>query len=111
VSRILIGIVVGYSMIGMAAAASAPALSPVPSEHLISGTLTAIAGTILTIKTKSGIAKADISQAKQGQRIGVPLDVGLPVTVQGQMIEGNGSLLATAVTRAKPDPSMWPADR
>ena len=92
----------------LASAVAAPA-----SPYLVSGTLTAVSGSTLTLRTRTGRVKTiDVSQAKQNRRVGAfPLKVGAALTVLGSMIEGNGALLATAVVRAKGSSGdLWPPD-
>jgi hypothetical protein len=91
----------------LASAVAAPA-----SPHLISGILTAVSGSTLTVTTRGGkSATIDASQAIQNQRLGAPLEVGIPLTALGSTIEANGALLATAVIRAKGHSGgLWPPD-
>jgi hypothetical protein len=90
---------------------SAPVTSP-DSPHLITGTLTAIDRSTLTLKTRTGKSvKIDDAQAIRDERVGTPLNVGIPLTVQGSLIEGTGALQATAITRAKGTGELWPSDR
>ena len=91
----------------LASAVAAPA-----SPHLVSGTLTAVSGSTVTLRTRKGRATTiDVSQAKQNQRVGTPLKVGKALTVLSSMIEGNGALLATSVVRAKGSSGkLWPPD-
>ena len=91
----------------LASAVAAPA-----SPYLVSGTLTAVSGSTLTLRTRTGQQTTiDVSQAKQNRRVGAPLKVGTPFTAFGSMIEGNGALLATSVVRAKGSSGdLWPPD-
>jgi len=91
----------------LASAVAAPA-----SPYLISGTLTAVSGSTLTLLTRRGQRiTIDVSQAKQNRRVGAPPKVGVPFTVLGSKIEGNGALLATSVVRAKGSSgALWPPD-
>jgi len=79
------------------------------SSHLITGTLQVIDRSTLTLQTRTGKSvKIDDALA----RVGVPLSVGTPLTVQGSMIEGNGALQATSIVRAKGSTcELWPQDR
>ena len=90
-----------------------PALVSTPaSTHLITGTLIAIDQFTLTLKTRSGKSvKIDDAQAIQNERVGIPLNIGTPLTVQGSLIEGTGALQATVITRAKGTGELWPSDR
>ena len=91
----------------LASAVAAPA-----SPYLVSGTVTAVSESTLTLRTRIGRAIAiDLSQVKQNRRVGVPLKVGAALTALGSMIEGNGALLATSVVRAKGSSGeLWPPD-
>jgi hypothetical protein len=92
----------------LASAVAAPA-SPI----LVSGTVTAVSGSTLTLRTRKGRGMTiDLSQAKQNRRVGAfPLKVGVALTALGSMIEGNGALLATSVVRAKGSSGkLWPPD-
>jgi hypothetical protein len=83
------------------------------SSHLITGTLQVIDRSTLTLQTRTGKSvKIDDALAVRNQRVGVPLRVGIPLTVQGSMIEGNGALQATSIVRAKGSTGeVWPSDR
>ena len=89
-----------------------PMVAPA-SPHLVSGILRAIDQSTLTLQTRTGKSvKIDDAQAVQNQRVGVPLSIGIALTVQGSMIEGTGALLATSIVRAKGTTGeMWPPDR
>ena len=91
----------------LASAVAAPA-----SPLLVSGTVTAVSGSTLTLRTRRGRAIAiDVSQVKQNRRVGGPLKEGAALTALGSMIEGNGALLATSVVRAKGSSGdLWPPD-
>ncbi|HUB63511.1 MAG TPA: hypothetical protein VL996_03555, partial [Methylocella sp.] len=102
------------------AAKVAPKLALQPNQvaspgslHLISGTVTAIDRSILTLQTRTGKSvKIDDAQAVRNDRVVAPLSVGLPLTVRGSLIEGNGALLATVIGRAKgTSGELWPQDR
>jgi hypothetical protein len=92
-------------------AASAP-VAP-RSGHLVSGTIAAVDPSMLTLQTRTGESvKIDYAQAAKNERIGPPLDLGTPLTVQGSIIETNGALQATSIVRAKGQTGeLWPADR
>jgi hypothetical protein len=91
---------------------STPVASP-DSPHIVTGTLRAIDRSTLTLQTRTGKSvKIDDAQAVQNQRVGAPLSLGIPLTVQGSSIEGNGALLATSILRAKGSTGeLWPQDR
>lgn len=99
-------------MASQAAAQPSPLVAPT-STHLVSGILTAIDRSTLTLQTRSGKSvKIDDAQAVQNQRVGAPLSAGIPLTVQGSTIEGNGALLAISIVRAKGTAGeLWPPDR
>jgi len=80
---------------------------------MISGIISAIDTSILTLKTRDGKSvKIDDSQAAKNERIGLPLKVGIPVTAQGSVIEGSGALEAVSIVRAKgTSGELWPPDR
>ena len=103
---------------GAPAVASSTASQPAPvaspdSPHLITGTLIAIDRSTLTLQTRTGKSvKIDDAQAIRDERVGTPLNVGIPLTVQGSLIEGTGALQATSIVRAKGSTGeMWPSDR
>lgn len=79
-------------------------------SHQISGTVLAIDQSIVTLKSRSGKSeKVDAALASQNEKVGVPLSVGIPLTVQGSLIEGNGALQATSIMRAKGTTGeLWP---
>lgn len=89
-----------------------PIVAPA-SPHLVSGILRAVDRSILTLEMRTGKSvKIDDAQAIGNRQVGVPLNIGIPLTVQGSMIEGNGALLATSIVRAKGTTGeMWPPDR
>jgi Domain of unknown function (DUF5666) len=96
--------------------AGAPAVKPVlprlairaPSE--VTGTITAIAGSVLTIRTRTGQSvQVDDSDAVRHQQTTVLL-VGHPVDVRGTY-DANRVLHAQAIVRAKPSPAAWRLDR
>jgi len=91
---------------------ASPVAAPA-SSHLITGTLQVIDRSTLTLQTRTGKSvKINDALAVQNQRVGVPLSVGTPLTVQGSMIEGNGALQATSIVRAKGSSGeLWPPDR
>jgi hypothetical protein len=91
----------------LASAVAAPA-----SPYLVSGTLTAVSTSAVTLRTRKGRAiTIDLSQAKQNLRVPVHMKVGGALTALGSMIEGNGALLATSVFRPKGHSGdLWPPD-
>lgn len=86
------------------------ALAISPAAHSTSGTIISISGTIVTVKTRTGMARVDITAADKANQVTLPLTVGKPITAIGNQ-NGGGVLLATAVSRAKPQNQFWPADR
>jgi hypothetical protein len=91
----------------------ASTIAPLPSLHAISGTFQKVSGSILTLTTRNGIsATIDASQAARNEQIGTPLNVGIPLTVQGSSIDPKtGALLADSIIRAKDSPALWPPDQ
>ena len=87
-------------------------VASLPSPHVISGTLLAVSGSTLTLRTRTGkSAKIDASQALADERVQAPLSVGTPFTVQGTSLTGSGALLATSIVRAKGSSgNLWPPD-
>jgi hypothetical protein len=81
-----------------------------PTGHSTSGVIVSINGSLFTVKTRTGMARIDISAATANHRVGQPLAVGLPITALGDQI-GGGALLATSISRAKSQNQFWPADR
>jgi hypothetical protein len=84
-------------------------IASLDSRHVISGTLLAVDGTTLTLQTRNGKSvKIDDSQAAKNEQIGTPLDVGIPLTVQGSLFNAIG-LQATSIVRAKGSSGeLWP---
>ena len=79
---------------------------------MISGTLLAVNGETLTLRTGAGkTATVDASPAFQNERVTGPLKVGTPYTAQGMTFDASGALVATAIGRAKPSSGLWPLDR
>lgn len=80
------------------------------APHEVTGTLLAISGAQLTLRTRSGkLVRVDDSNAVRRERSAV-LVVGEPFTAGGTYDAG-GVLHATVIVRAKPSPAMWPPDR
>src|SRR5271166_1084897 len=95
----------------ISSASIASAVAPA-SAHTISGTLVAISGETLTLRTRAGkTATIDASGALRNERVTGPLMVGTPYTAQGTTFDTSGALLATAIGRAKPSSGLWPSDR
>ena len=97
-----------------AVAQTASQLSPVASPsspHVVTGTLLAIDGSILTLETREGkTAKIDDSQAAANEQVGA-LKVGIPFTVEGSSLTATGALVATSIYRAKGSSGdLWPPD-
>jgi hypothetical protein len=104
----------GHPFSAAQAAAMVPKsqVAPLSSPYVVSGTLVGASGSTLTLKTRSGkSAKADISQAVRGRKLGVPLTPGTPLTVVGSSLNSAGELVAAAVVRAKGSSGkLWPPD-
>ena len=101
-----------FGIAGTGATPLASAVAAPASPHLVSGTVTAVSGTTVTLRTRTGRATTiDVSQASRNLRIKGPLKVGAALTALGSMIEGNGALLATSVVHAKGSSGdLWPPD-
>jgi len=102
--------------LGIATPVIQPSAATAPARiggaaHLVSGVITAINGPILTLQTRSGHSKVDDAQAIANERASLAMSIGMPITVQGKIIEGNGALQATAIVRAKPSNQFWPPDQ
>jgi hypothetical protein len=98
------------AMLGLAAMllGAAPALAD-PLAKQVSGTVQAIDGSVVTLLTRSGsTVRIDASPALVAQRVAL-LVIGGPVSVVGTL-DGAGMLQASAISRAKASPSLWPAD-
>ena len=66
--------------------------------HMISGTLTAVNGETLTLRTRAGkTTTIDASGALQNEKVTGPLNLGTPFTAQGMTFDASGALLATAI--------------
>lgn len=99
------------AMLGLAAMLPgvAPALAA-PSEHQVSGIVQSVAGSTLTLLTRSGsVVQVDAGPALAAHRV-ASLVIGGPVSAVGTL-DGSGVLQAAAVSRAKASPALWPADR
>ena len=97
-----------------APAAEATPLSVAPdSAHSVTGVLTEVSGSALTLQTRSGKnVTVDFSQASQNQHIQGPLTVGKPFIAVGSSTNAAGGLIATSILRAKSKSSqLWPPDR
>jgi hypothetical protein len=64
------------------------------------------------LKTRAGkSAKVDASQVISGHKVGVPLNPGAVLTVQGSALSSTGELEATGIVRAKGrSGKLWPPD-
>jgi hypothetical protein len=106
----------GLSPGGAAKSASAvPRPRPPPTElpaggHEIFATIKTVAGSNLTVATRTGkLLRVDAAKAIEArQRIVLLVDE--PVRVLGSY-DSAGILRATSITHAKPSPKGWPADR
>ena len=97
---------------GAPIASAAVASALVQPGHTISGTLIAVNGEALTLRTRTGNSVTiDASAAFQNERVTGPLKVGSPYTAQGMTFDASGALLTTAIARAKVTPGLWPLDR
>jgi hypothetical protein len=87
-------------------------VAPLDSPRVLSGTLIEANGTTLTLKTRAGkSAKVDASQVINGHKVGVPLNPGVVLTVQGSALSSTGELEATGIVRAKGrSGKLWPPD-
>lgn len=83
--------------------------APIGAPHEITGTLVAVNGAQITLRTRMGsLAFLDDSVAVRNERTAV-LVVGEPFTAEGTYV---GSILhAVVVVRAKPSSLAWPMDR
>jgi hypothetical protein len=91
----------------------APLVGALPATtgfpHEITGTLVAINGAQLTLRTRTGkIVRVDDSIAMRQERSAV-LVLGEPFTAGGTY--NGGALDAAVIWRAKPSPAMWSTDR
>jgi hypothetical protein len=90
----------------------ASAVAAPKSGHVISGTLLAVNGETLTLRTRAGkTATIDASPAFQNERVTGPLKLDTPYTAQGMTFDASGALFATAIGRAKSSAGLWPPDR
>jgi hypothetical protein len=81
-----------------------------PTGNRISGTISKIDGFEVTLTTRTGsTTRIDATKAQQ-QSQSIPLVVGGSVIVDGAK-DASGVMRAETITRAKPDPALWPADR
>jgi hypothetical protein len=80
------------------------------TPHQVTGTLVAISGAQLTLRTRAGkLARVDDSAAVRHERSAV-LIVGKPFAAGGTY-DPHGVLHASVIVREKPSPATWPADR
>ncbi len=89
----------------------APAPAPLPPNvHEVYAQIATLAGTRLTMRTRTGRALAvDIAAAERASTTGT-LFPGEFILVRGTAVAGGG-LVATAVDRAKSSPALWDPDR
>jgi hypothetical protein len=88
------------------------AIASAANVHMISGTLIAVNGETVTLRTRGGkTADVDASGALRSEKVTGPLTLGTPYTVEGITFEASGALFATAIGRAKPSSGLWPPDR
>jgi hypothetical protein len=73
----------------------------------ISGTLVAVNGETLTLRTRANkAASIDASGALRNEKVTGPLKLGSPYTAHGMTFDASGALIATAIGRAKPSPGL-----
>jgi hypothetical protein len=97
----IFGVPIGLAPVPPPPAAPAAPVASLDSPHVISGTLLAVDGTTLTLRTRTGESvKIDDSLAAKNGQIGTPLGVGVPLTAQGSLFNAIG-LLADSIVRAK----------
>ena len=110
----IFGVPSGATTAIAAPAAEATPLSVAPdSAHSVTGVLTEVSGSALTLQTRSGKnVTVDFSQASQNQQMQGPLTVGKPFIAIGSSTNAAGGLIATSILRAKSKSSqLWPPDR
>ncbi len=84
--------------------------STVGATHEVTGTLVAMKGSRLTLRTRTGrVVRVDDSDARLHERSAV-LVLGEPFYVRGTY-DATGVLHAAAIVRAKRSQATWPADR
>lgn len=84
--------------------------APGGAAHEVTGTLIAVSGSVLTLRTRTGrIVRSDDSAAVRHER-SADLVVGEAFTASGTY-DAAGVLHAALIVRAKPSPSSWPPDR
>ncbi|HVN69347.1 MAG TPA: hypothetical protein VMU38_06850 [Candidatus Binatia bacterium] len=85
-------------------------LTPAGAPHEVTGTLVALKGSQFTLRTRTGnLVRVDGSDAAAHER-SVLLVAGEAFDARG-VYDAGGVLHASAIVRAKPAQSMWPADR
>jgi hypothetical protein len=91
--------------------ATAPAGFELPAdEHAIWGTISAVSGDAMVIKTRSGaLVRVDLTAARQAGNVAAPV-VGEAGVVLGRFVAG-GVLDASNVEHAKSEPALWPRDQ
>lgn len=90
-----------------------PPIGSLSNPLVVSGTLVAAKGTMLTLQTRTGKSvQIDDSEAAQNEQIGAPLTEGIPLTAQGKLFNQSGALRATSIFRAKGSSGeLWPPDQ
>ncbi len=88
-------------------------VAALPSPYAVTGILQKVNGSILTLTKRTGSsATVDDSQALANEKIGVPLQTGTAITVQGSFVDPKtGTMLADSVYRAKLPMAIWPPDQ
>ena len=106
-----------FGLLGANVKAVAPLTPPVRASranisapHQVSGTLVSINGSVLALRTRTGImVRVNDSSAVRHERSSV-LVIGKPYNATGTY-DASGALHATAILREKPSPETWPPDR
>jgi hypothetical protein len=82
-----------------------------PGEHQIYGTVEAMDGAFVTIKTRKGdLLRIDATDARRASRYAQP-KTGNGITARGTYAAKGNLFLADMLLHARKLPAMWPADR
>jgi hypothetical protein len=84
-------------------------LTSAASIGLATGTITAVSGSTVTMKTRTGAMMTVDATKAQDDDLSVVLYGAEPITVHGSL-DASGVLHATAILRAKPQSLLWPPD-
>lgn len=79
------------------------------SIGLATGTITAVSGSTIAVKTRTGTLMTIDAMKAQDNDFSVMLYLGEPITVRG-VLDSSGVLHATSILRAKPQLTLWPPD-